>query len=82
MDNYPKTLYPRVGGGSIVVESPEQEKRLGEGWMVHPPFPLVSEEISKFGEMMDTIGHEPEAPAPKRRGRPKKVVELSLDKIS
>lgn len=41
MDDYPKTLYPRVGGGSITVESPEQEKRFkGEGWVHHPPFPV------------------------------------------
>jgi len=41
MNEYPKTLYPRVGGGSIVVESPEQEKRMkGEGWVHHPPFPV------------------------------------------
>lgn len=61
MDDYPKTLYPRVGGGSVTVESKEQEKRLGEGWVPHPPFPTTPEPAV--------------AVQPKKRGRPKKVIE-------
>jgi hypothetical protein len=49
MDGYPKTLYPRVGGGSITVASPEQEKRLGEGWVHHPPFPVPDLPVKRRG---------------------------------
>ena len=38
MEGYPKTKYPKVGGGSITVASPDQEKMLGDGWQDHPPF--------------------------------------------
>ncbi len=37
MDGYPKTKYPKHGGGSITVNSPEQEKRLAlEDWQDFP----------------------------------------------
>jgi hypothetical protein len=59
MEGYPKTLYPRVGGGSVTVESPEHEKRLGEGWVHHPPFAQpVEEEVKRRGrpkKVVETI---------------------------
>jgi hypothetical protein len=64
MDGYPKTLYPRVGGGSIEVASPEQEKRLGEGWVHHPPFVQTN--------FVGAIDVPESMRIPKRRGRPKK----------
>ena len=47
MDGYPKTKYPKVGGGSITVASPEQEKVLGDGWQDHPPFVVPEPEPPK-----------------------------------
>jgi hypothetical protein len=38
MEGYPKTKYPKLGGGSITVTSPEQEKQLGDNWQDHPTF--------------------------------------------
>lgn len=37
MEGYPKVKYPEHSGGSIMVETPEQEKALGPGWVDHPP---------------------------------------------
>lgn len=39
MDGFPKVKYPEHSGGSIVVETPEQEKALGPGWVDHKPMP-------------------------------------------
>lgn len=39
MEGYPKVKYPEHSGGSIVVETPEQEKALGPGWVDHKPEP-------------------------------------------
>jgi hypothetical protein len=38
MDGYPKTKYPVAGGGSITVNSSEQEKAIGPGWQDFPAF--------------------------------------------
>jgi hypothetical protein len=86
MDGYPKTLYPRVGGGSITVASPEQEKRLGEGWVHHPPFVQT---VPEWNPLLDMAKAEADLKASvgkfdlptKRRGRPKKELP-SQDKIS
>jgi hypothetical protein len=43
MDGYPKKKYPQSSGGSIVVETPEQEKALGPGWVDHPPPEIAPE---------------------------------------
>ena len=71
MDGYPKTLYPRVGGGSVTVDSPEQEKRLGDGWVIQPPFPIL--ETSAEPAIRQTLIVQDE---PKRKGRPKKEVVI------
>lgn len=60
MEGYPKTKYPASGGGSITVDSPEQEKTLGPGWQDHPPFPPVS-----------AVQEDPDLP---KRAKPMKVI--------
>jgi len=80
MEGYPKTKYPKVGGGSITVASPDQEKLLGDGWQDHPPFviPDPAENIEKiFAEAVDQDQREIIAnlKTPKRRGRPPKAKE-------
>jgi len=37
MEGYPKTKYPKRGGGCVMVMSPEQEKALGDNWQDFPP---------------------------------------------
>jgi len=59
MEGYPKTKYPIMGGGSITVFSPEQEKKLGPGWIDNKPFHV-------------TVSQEVPEEVPKRRGRPPK----------
>jgi hypothetical protein len=94
MDGYPKTLYPRVGGGSITVASLEQEKRLGGGWVHHPPFVQTNFvgaiDVTEWNPLRDMAKAEADLKEavgkfdlPKRRGRPPKKVGLpSQDKIS
>ncbi len=66
MEGYPKTKYPVMGGGSITVASPAQEKQLGPDWQDNPPFRVtVSQEVPV--ETVESL--------PKRRGRPPKKAE-------
>ena len=44
IEGYPKTKYPKRGGGSVMVTSPEQEKNLGPEWQDFPP---LAEETPK-----------------------------------
>jgi hypothetical protein len=36
MDGYPKVMYPKIGGGTALVHTPEQEKNLGADWQTFP----------------------------------------------
>jgi hypothetical protein len=38
MDGYPKSKYFLHGGGSVTVDTPEQEKQLGPEWTDAPMF--------------------------------------------
>lgn len=36
MEGYPKAMYHKIGGGSALVMTPEQEKTLGPDWQAFP----------------------------------------------
>lgn len=69
MHVYPSWRYHEVKE-PVIVKCAEEEKALGPGWKDSPAAFEKKEEIEKPCE---EAGHNHEAQAPKRRGRPAKV---------
>jgi hypothetical protein len=73
---FPKTKYPKRGGGSALVLTPEQEKGLGPDWqdfpasVPEPEQPVVTETPPEHPQ--DTL-----VTPPKRRGRKPKQEQPS-----